>query len=264
MKIRFLKANNGDCIHINFNDDEGVERNMIIDGGVRDTYIKAKDKKLRRSTGELYEIIEDIRNADKKIDLLILTHHHDDHIKGVLHWLETDRNSLDLINEVWFNTGAAIASWLEKETNEALDFSINMAPETSETSIPYAISFRDLLKGKLYSEVIIEGAKLERFGVIFHILSPDKPQLEKLLAEWKKFEPDLGTAGRSDDYEESLASHIRHDEFEEDTSPANGTSIAFRMEWHNRNFLFLSDAHPNIICRNLLKQKNIRGKAYRI
>jgi len=260
MKIRFLKAHNGDCIHINFTDDKGVERNIIIDGGIRDTYIKAKDKKLKRVAGELYGVIKSIRDMGKKIDLLILTHHHDDHIKGVLHWLETDRNALELISEVWFNTGAAIASWLGKEENDALDFSINMPPETTETSIPYAILFRDFVKEKLYPKIIIEGTKIEKYGVIFYILSPDKTQLEKLLKEWKTIEPDLGTAGRSNDYEESLASHISHDEFEEDASPANGSSIAFRMEWRNKNFLFLADAHPNIIYRNLLNQKTIDGQ----
>src|SRR5690606_32615884 len=40
-------------------------------------------------------------------------------------------------------------------------------------------------------------------------------------------------------------------QFKEDTSVANGSSIAFIMEYEDKRFLFLADAHPSVVIEGL-------------
>jgi hypothetical protein len=44
MKVKVLKANNGDSILVSFNDAEGKHRNVLIDGGTGPTYENRKKK----------------------------------------------------------------------------------------------------------------------------------------------------------------------------------------------------------------------------
>lgn len=48
MKIKILKASYGDCIFLSFN-DKGVPLNILIDGGIENTYHK-KNKKVKKKT----------------------------------------------------------------------------------------------------------------------------------------------------------------------------------------------------------------------
>lgn len=86
MKITFLKAGNGDCIHIM---DAG--HNIIIDSG--------------ESCQELVTLVDKIQSAGEKIDLLVITHYDADHIKEINNILDgmkvEDRK--DLVKKVWFN-----------------------------------------------------------------------------------------------------------------------------------------------------------------
>src|SRR5690349_11402460 len=96
MKLNILKAFNGDAIHIQFNEGTLV-RNILIDGGMPNTYITLKGKKGKEVKGELNLLVEEISNKGQKIDLLILTHIDDDHIGGILRWFEKDLKALELI-----------------------------------------------------------------------------------------------------------------------------------------------------------------------
>ena len=68
MKVKFLKADNGDSILLSFKDDTGNKKNILIDGGMPKTYFG------NGKYGDLYDTIEDIKRKNEKIDLLILTH----------------------------------------------------------------------------------------------------------------------------------------------------------------------------------------------
>lgn len=104
MKIKFLKALNGDATLISFKEGE-QSRNILIDGGMPATYIQ-KGRNGKFEYGELKDIIDIIRERDERIDLLILTHVDDDHIGGVLKWFEKDKDAHKLIEKVWFNSGS--------------------------------------------------------------------------------------------------------------------------------------------------------------
>lgn len=65
MTIKFLKAGSGDSILIHHN-----TYNILIDGGNDSKYLIAE--------------IDKIFEIDQKLDLVVVTHHDDDHIKGII------------------------------------------------------------------------------------------------------------------------------------------------------------------------------------
>lgn len=253
MKIKFLQAFNGDSIWVSFLENE-TPRNIIIDGGTGDTY----ENKLRRK-GDLFNAIEYIRNNKQSIDLLVLTHFDDDHIGGILRWLNKDKESSNLIKKVWFNSGKEIAKKFESDENKDLYIEIVDGADDFHTSPKQGIKFEKYLRdNNLWEgEIIEQGSEYDLFGLKFKILSPNNEKLDKLLKLYEKQE-DYFTSGDEYDFEISLKDFIDEESqlgfrFKEDTSVANGSSIAFIMEYDNKSFLFLADAHPSVIIEGLNK-----------
>ncbi|WP_294229699.1 MBL fold metallo-hydrolase [uncultured Chryseobacterium sp.] len=85
MEIKFLKAGSGDSILI----QEGGH-NILIDGGNDCKY--------------LLQQVEKIYIKREKIDLLIVTHHDDDHIKGIIDLLSLEKYHQNFILKVIFNS----------------------------------------------------------------------------------------------------------------------------------------------------------------
>ena len=251
MKIKFLKAFNGDSIWISFLENE-ISRNIIIDGGTGDTY----KSKLKR-TGELFETIKYIRDNEQKIDLLILTHFDDDHIGGLLRWFNQDKEAYKLVKKVWFNSGKEIANHFDLKINNDLTIKIVDSNEDFYTSTEQGIDFEEyLLKHKIWDKRIIkQGDVIEEFGLKFKILSPDEIKLKDLIKLYKK-EEDYFTSAGEFDFSTSLKDFIEEEsqpkfKFKQDKSIPNGSSIAFIMTYKNKNFLFLGDAHPSTIIEGL-------------
>lgn len=253
MKIRFLKAFNGDSIWISFKEND-VTRNIIIDGGIGDTY----QNRLKRK-GDLFDTIEYIKNNEQKIDLLVLTHFDDDHIGGILRWLNKDKDAPNLIKKVWFNSGKEIAKVLSVEENENLDLEIKEGIDDFYTSTKQGVKFEEyLLNNNLWDgKLIVQGDKIEFLGMKFKILSPSMEKLKDLLEQYKK-EEDYFTSAGEFDFATSLKDFVVEEsnpkfKFKEDKSIPNGSSIAFVMEYKDIKFLFLGDAHPSVIIDGLNK-----------
>jgi beta-lactamase superfamily II metal-dependent hydrolase len=253
MQIKFLQAFNGDSIWISFLENE-TPRNIIIDGGVGDTY----QDSLRRE-GELYAVIKLIREKNQNIDLLVLTHFDDDHIAGILRWLNNDKEAAKLIKGVWFNSGREIAKELAIEENENLHIEIKVDTDDFHTSPKQGIRFEDyLLKNKLWDGgVIKQGDEFNIWGLKLRILSPNMENLKELLGLYEK-EKDYFTSGGEFDFATTLKDFVEEEsqpefKFKEDKSVSNGSSIAFIMENKDKQFLFLGDAYPSIVIEGLNK-----------
>ncbi|CAM3206222.1 ComEC/Rec2 family competence protein [Empedobacter stercoris] len=253
MKIKFLQAGNGDAIWISFLENEKPV-NILIDGGVGDTYKTTKGK-----PGELFEVVDIIKKEKQFIDLLVLTHFDDDHIGGILRWLNKDKKASCLIKKIWFNSGKEIAKKFESDENKNLDIEIVDGADDFHTSPKQGIKFENYLRdNKLWEgEIIEQGQELTLFGLKFKILSPNQDKLEKLLKLYEK-QKDYFTSGSEYDFNTSLKKFIDEEssplfKFYEDNSVANGSSIAFIMEYEDKNFIFLADAHPSVIIEGLNK-----------
>lgn len=106
MVIKFLKAGSGDCILISHQ-----KHNILIDGGNEPDYLLAE--------------IGKIHNARQHIDLLVITHHDDDHINGILVFLERavkKEYGDDFIKEVIFNSPRVIQGKLPEVKSQSLSY----------------------------------------------------------------------------------------------------------------------------------------------
>lgn len=106
MKVEFLQASKGDCFIISFKDENNINRNILIDGGMEETYYNP----INNRDGDLGIEIERIKMDNEKIDLLILTHIDNDHILGLLNWFRLDTEAYKMIGKVWFNSGSLITT----------------------------------------------------------------------------------------------------------------------------------------------------------
>ncbi len=253
MKIKFLKAHNGDSILLSFKDEIEMNRNILIDGGMPKTYFGSG------KYGDLHETIELIKTKGEKINLLILTHIDEDHIGGLKKWFEKDKDAFDIIEKVWFNSGRTIAKYFDEEENKELIETLEIF-KTTQTSVPQAIVFEDYIEkfNAWDKEILNTGKTANQNGVEIKLLSPDDKALKKLLKEYKKPKHNYQTSGASTDWETSIKEFIEEEndpdyKLEEDGSVPNGSSIAFILTFESKNYLFLGDAHPSIIIDSLKK-----------
>lgn len=257
VKIKLLKAGNGDSLLLSFNDGS-TNRNILIDGGVEQTYYSVNTN----IEGDLLSEIKSIRKKNQFIDLLVLTHIDNDHICGLLKWFELDDKAHELVKNVWFNSGKLIATYLNEPENEVLRVGLKIFSDT-QTGVHEAIDFENyLIKNKIWDQkIIIEGQQLDKYGVKIQILSPSEAQLKKLLKEYKEKTGDLAyTAGKEKDWNKNLKDFIEEEnksefKFNQDTSVKNGSSISFILTLGSKRFLFLADSHP----KNILTQLKALG-----
>jgi len=253
MEIKFLKAGNGDSFLLSFNDGT-ANRNILIDGGIADTYYSDSTSLY----GELHTEIDLIRKKNEYIDLLILTHIDNDHICGLLKWFELDNMAYKLVKNVWFNSGKLIATYLNEPENEDLRVGLKIFSDP-KTGVHEAIDYEKYLidKGIWDRKIIIQGQKIEKNGVTIQILSPDETQLKCLLKEYKKATGDPAyTAGKEKDWNKNLKDFIDEEKktdfrFVQDKKPKNGSSISFILTFKGMHFLFLADSHPKGILKQL-------------
>lgn len=245
-----LKAENGDCmlIHGKFN---GQTRNILIDGGTKNTY-----KKQRRD-GELKKRLLKIQEAQQRIDLLILTHVDDDHIAGLIKGFENNGLLAQLSDKVWFNSGKLIFEHFNMEPDESnfieMDAPINTNENSGLTSIRQGVKFENYIseKGIWHQELIMSGQVIELFGIKFTILSPTSEKLRKLLVKWTRESEDSLTSSSNTDYDQTFEQLLVDDQFKNDKSVHNGSSIAFIFEYDNKKLLFLGDAHDDVTVKSI-------------
>lgn len=257
MFIKVLKAFNGDSILVSYIHD-GETKNILIDTGTPATYYSEDT-----GDGELKEIIQNIKNRNQKIDLLIITHWDNDHIGGVLKWFEDDLETAKLlIKKIWFNSGTLINKYFNDDRATEDSNIINSGSYSPNTSIRQGINFEkyilennfsntEIIKSLVTIPNLLEGSK-------FIILSPTNFNLEKLLCEWKDSPYNPNTSAPTD-YNKSFQELLLN-KFKEDKRIHNGSSIAFILEVENKRLLFLGDAHPSVVVGSLIRLEQKKQK----
>lgn len=252
MIVNFLKAENGDAIVINFLDSEGKPRNILIDGGREITYFD----RVRRN-GPLKKVIDKIKDRGENIDLMILSHIDNDHIEGFLKMFEQDKNAANIIGEVWFNSGEAIANYLKKPKNDDLNLFITDGSNVY-TGVDEGIEFQKYLqKHNLDRDgVIMKGLEWEGFNLKINVLTPTHKQLEELLELYRDETGDVKYTSAGNDWSKNLSDIISEEEkssfrFNQDKSEKNGSSITSLITHNDKRFLLLADSHPKEVCSAL-------------
>lgn len=255
MKIKFLQAFNGDSFLLSYNDGT-QNRNILIDGGITDTYYSQNTGR----EGDLKTELDSIKKNGEFIDLLILTHIDNDHICGLLKWFELDDTAHEQVKNVWFNSGKLIANYFKEPENKDLRVGLKIF-SNPKTGVHEAIEYENyLIEKKIWDKkILIQGHELKQCGVKIQILSPSEKQLKNLLKEYKRVSGNPAyTAGKEKDWSKNIKDLINEEnktnfKFIQDSSVKNGSSISFILTFNDKSFLFLADSHPNNIVKYLKK-----------
>lgn len=288
-KIEMLKAAWGDCLWIEYGDRAKPFR-ILIDGGITATYKSIKKRVL--------ELPEDKRH----IDLFVITHIDEDHIAGSVKLLGR-LNELGLtFGDIWFNG----FGHMEKMQQEAEDDDILGGLHGEFLSA--LIEARQLNWNKAFdSEPIVVRAEGELpvanlpGKMKLTILSPARQNLIDLIPEWNKnlektpirndrsLETVLEVLDKraalrpEDDFDDLLGKRIEIEinndrdikkavelGFTEDKAEANGSSIAFLMEYKDpedtreKKCLMTGDAFPSVIQTSLERLPSYDGSKIEI
>jgi beta-lactamase superfamily II metal-dependent hydrolase len=284
MKITVFPACNGDSFIL-----ETEVSIVLIDGGYVDTYkkfIKPKLLKLKEDKKELFHVIVthidndhisgiikfiEENKTNELINIDFIWHNSYNQIKDIDDGLIFKGKPISELTinyvikeEIYTNNknisavqGSTLASLLKKHNyNCNTQFKNNLVSTDSEM------------------EVISN-------DITFKILSPNNDKLKELKKYWKKelYKKGFSSDENLEDFNEDAFEYILSlekekkrlakknvsssssiiiddlvkDDFIEDDTATNGSSIAFILENKEHKFLFLADSHPSIIVQNLKK-----------
>lgn len=252
-EIELLPADYGDALLVRWG-TAGKEWRMLIDGGLRGS-ARAVGKRLRALDGPL--------------DLLVVTHVDRDHVAGVLPLLD-DQALAGRVRAVWFNGYAqmqAASDLLGPLDGELLSERLASLPVAwNEGFAPTVTVPTGSGPGRQVGGPVMapEGAPVRvplPGGAVATILSPTPQRLRAMLPVWAKAVRDAaltrGARGRPDPAQLPIdllgvpLPDLAKLKTARDKSPANGTSIAFVLEYASARLLLCGDAHPDVLVPQL-------------
>lgn len=247
INIRMLQANHGDCFLITHTDGDKIF-NILIDGGTKTTFSSGPRQRI---SGPLRSLLDELKQKNQFVDLLILTHFDDDHIGGLIRGFETKGYLQEMVKKVWFNSSLAITNYFKCE--EIVENQISIVNDSAQTTPEQGATLEKLLIqiGCELVPILTAGEEVTYGPFAFKILSPTQDALKKLICVWPKEESDSETSGKENDYQLTFKDLLDNDEFEDDESLANESSIAFILEVEEKKLLFLGDAHNKTIIKSL-------------
>ncbi|WP_299887068.1 MBL fold metallo-hydrolase [uncultured Lacinutrix sp.] len=249
INLEFLPARFGDCIWIEYGDNQTTHR-ILIDGGTAGTRHNIRKR------------IEELPEDQRSFDLMVVTHIDKDHIAGILGLLEDEDELPFKIKDFWFNA----FKHLPEEAEEDESFGAKQAERLTESILKHTITWNGAFNGGAVVMNLDELPEIEiPGGMKLTLLSPTAEHLMKLRPKWIKEVEDAGMIPGGvlieddilDDDEGFGATEIPNIDaiaqtpFNEDTSVANGSSIAFLAEFEETKILFCGDAFPSQVLQAL-------------
>ena len=246
-EVTLLPARYGDGLWIRYG-TKARPHHILIDGGTRGT------------ASVIEELLQELPEDRRVIDLLVVTHLDRDHIEGILALLEPKKLSFK-IDEIWFN------GWPQLIGKTAVEaFGARQAEELSARILAHGLCWNEKFEGKAVivpeqgdlPEIILPG------GLELILLSPFKKNLEELVPVWEEelrklnLEPGYGVQQTPPGVEAFGGINIEELNelcFHEDDSAGNGSSIAFIAQYAGKRCLFAGDALPSVILAALNRKE---------
>lgn len=241
--IEYLPMNYYDAIIIHFDGNDGSPHNIIIDGG------DYKSKRLCYIQ-ELKPRLSDIFKKNEVIDLWIISHIDDDHIGGLLNFVDDEiffHEHADRLKCVWMN-----------HVGDG-DYFVHKA---GEIGVNRGISLRDALIKNNISIIsdITTGFNVNICGAGITVIAPNHNALDRLKKYWRSEEfktvrstSDGSIATKEKDYN-ILFKDFDINSYTEDLDVKNNSSIAIVLSYNNHNFLFAADSCSSFILEGLMTQ----------
>lgn len=234
--IRILKALHGDSFILNC--VKGNQHgNVVVDGGpYRDNY-------------KIVQILEEYES----IDLMVVTHYDDDHIGGLLAYIEKHKDDRPFpIKEIWVNCSRQIPV-----TNTA-NISFNQAKKLS--NLLFDIN-KDLEEKGLptvtWEPLILAGQRVQRPYADFLILSPEE---ESLSLNFFNFNSECGDISSRRSRQKSVLTKSLQElstvakkkvNLQNKQEVINLSSIAFVVSCDSFSALMMGDSYPSTIIKTL-------------
>ena len=158
----------------------------------------------------------------------------------------------NLIKKVWFNSGRLINEYFQRNSENQNEQELNEF-DTTNTSISQGVTFESKIES-IWDKRLIKSSleEINEQGIKFKILSPNDEKLKKSLTKWEKEAVSSLTSSETD-YDKTIEYLTESDEFKEDQSIHNGSSVAFILEILDKKMLFLGGAHPSTIIEKLIE-----------
>lgn len=242
MEVNFYQAECGDAASIRYFGNDNKYHNIFIDSGYSRTFRYV-----------IEEVIQKIIENNEKIDLWVISHIHDDHIGGIVKYIDTIQTGeySDIVEQFLYNPPREYESI--KPTKNISEF---MSIDQGDTLYEYIKSKDKLLNFDITNSL----DPIDIYGLKLSILSPSKDLLKKLRNKYKstikkleKEEDELiseAVTPSINDYK-TLLSDFNLNQWQEDNSVENGSSIAVLSELDEKKVLWLADAHPNIVVESI-------------
>lgn len=239
-ELQLLDAGYGDSIFISIK-LAVREYNILIDGGLKSTYFNAKNR--RSPSGPLKLLLDDLKDKERCIDLLVVTHIDDDHIGGICKWFEMDFPENNFVKQVWLNNDMYINN--NNDLNNSVDQAISV--------------LKKLQKNQIYHRYdIVEGMTMSNDFCTIRVIAP-KVDSRNIVTKKLKASLDNTTKNAS---LPSINELLQQDWIMKPNSDENKASIAFELEiWDGTKLLLLGDAEYEDIMDGLNRfYKNCKEK----
>lgn len=224
MIIYILKAKHGDCFVVDFNNGKCI----LIDGGFPCTY-----------KNHLKPLLQRLNSERKTIEFLICTHFDEDHISGLISFLDDygkigSENIIKVENVICnFYNSSLSQPVTNQNIIEEISFQQQMDFEDCCKSIGFAISKTDIVSGMTFHGT----------DYLIKIISPSKDDLERCKTKYAEKEIVIPK-------KEKISGTIYEDisQWKETTvaSPlnySNKASLSFELYFDDKVFLFCGDAN---------------------
>ena len=257
LRIELLPAGYGDAILVGYGKGKKPTHHLLIDARQAGT------------TAPLLERLKQLRAEGGRIDLFVVTHIDADHIGGALKLLG-NRATAAMIQGVWFNgyvhlqRAAGLLGPIQGE---------KLTQKIVDLKIPWNVGWPRPIQKRVGGPVVVKKPVTRALpgGAKALVLSPTQEKLKRLQGEWEDVvtaaglrpgepgteEPPLVAPGLLGATLEDLAT----DPTPADDAPANGSSIAFVLEFGKKRVLLGADAHPDVLVASLAA---LQKKPYRI
>ncbi|TWV14117.1 MBL fold metallo-hydrolase [Bacteroidaceae bacterium HV4-6-C5C] len=243
--ITFYPAGCADAAKIRYKGTDGNMHTIFIDSGFKSTY-----------DSFLSQEISNLEKLGEQIDLWVITHIHDDHIKGMETYVKhilTERKK-DMVGTWWYNIPR-----LPTETFPAIKRATSISSAKSIGSADLLSEY--LIKNSRPVTAITTGMEPADFaGLTFTQLSPSPEDLASLKDKYMSADTLFERQECQKISEAKSAKQRDHstrlkdfdlNRGEEDDSVENRSSIAFVTTFREQNVLWLADAHASTIVTSL-------------
>jgi beta-lactamase superfamily II metal-dependent hydrolase len=250
LRLHILQAQFGDCLLVDCPDREQV-RHILVDGGPGGTY-----------GASLRVILTRLAARGGSVDLAVLSHIDNDHILGLLDYMQELRDSragqrgaLPRVGSLWHNSfsvaaGGADVAPLARQILAQIE---SAAPRRGLAAVVSGVAEGDALAALAQDlrvprnanfgegQVLADGADPIRLGdVTIHVAGPSRPILDQLREEWLEWQRkhgDLAGARRA-----AVAA---------DRSVPNLSSITMLVQWKGRRLLLTGDGRGEQVTEGL-------------